>query len=334
MIEVQIPLFLRSVTIKNYRSLEDVRLEGLARFNVLIGRNNSGKSSVFGALQVLYGSLTGNGSDWERVLTDLEPNRSLEIVLTFESRKQDREEFIDLVSTTEEQKRRRADMVNSPLMCQMEFSFSPPVGQPQLLHLRSTRVLTENNMWALVQEMVGPEQTSNPSSRVIDLDSYGGRHGARGLVLDDTLMDMDTLTQGGLAELTGETTVSELARQAIPDAHGLPVSANVWPQMRLLRYLREAFFFDLFRHSVESAEVQQTDQLGQDGSNFAQVLHTINSNDRSKFQEIEHFVQAALPDIGELQTPLDNTMTRISFRRPPGGYPVRLHDMGAGSNSS
>jgi hypothetical protein len=124
--------------------------------------------------------------------------------------------------------------------------------------------------------------------------------------------------------------MSQVAQEPIPDPQTTSLSANVWPQKRLVRYLSEAFFFDPFRHSVESAGVQQTDQLGQDGSNLAQVLHTINSNDRSKFEEIEHFIQAALADIGMLQTPLENSMTRVSFRRPPGGYPVRLHDMGGG----
>jgi predicted ATPase len=96
-------------------------------------------------------------------------------------------------------------------------------------------------------------------------------------------------------------------RESAPSAG--PLSANVWPQVRLVRCFSEAFFFDPFRHSLDNATVQQTDQLGQDGSNLAQVLHTINSNDRSEFEEIEHFVQAALPDIGTLQTPLESTTT-------------------------
>jgi predicted ATP-dependent endonuclease of OLD family len=77
-------VFLQSLTNKNYRWLEDVRLNRLDRFNVLIGRNNSGKSSVFSALQFLYDGLTSSVSDSERVLTDLDPSRSLEVMLTFE----------------------------------------------------------------------------------------------------------------------------------------------------------------------------------------------------------------------------------------------------------
>jgi predicted ATPase len=320
-------VFLRSLTIKNYRSLEDVRLNRLDRFNVLIGRNNSGKSSVFGALQFLYDSLTGSISDSERVLTDLDPSRSLEVVLTFEPRQQDREELIDLVSTTEGQKGRRADILSSPLLRQIEYSFKAPVGRPHLLHLRQTRVLAEDNSWAVMQRMFGDESVTNPNSTVVDLDSYGERMPS-GFALNESMLDVDHLARGGLSDLTREISMIQVTQDS---ARGAPTtSANVWPQTRLVRYLREAFFFDPFRHSIESAEVQQTDQLSQDGSNLAQVLHTINSNDRSKFREIEHFVQEALPDVGVLQTPLENTKTRVSFLRPPGRYSVRLYDMGGG----
>jgi hypothetical protein len=95
-------------------------------------------------------------------------------------------------------------------------------------------------------------------------------------------------------------------------------------------YLSKAFFFNPFRHSTNQLQAQQIEQLAQNGSNLAQVLHTINSNDRGLFNDIERFLQDALPDIGMLQTPLINTNTEISFRATDGNYLVRLHDMGGG----
>ena len=43
-------MHLRLLEIKNFRSLEHVELDRFDQFNVLIGRNNSGKSAFFGAL--------------------------------------------------------------------------------------------------------------------------------------------------------------------------------------------------------------------------------------------------------------------------------------------
>lgn len=323
-------MFLRSITIKNYRSLEDVRLDKLERFNVLIGRNNSGKSSVLSALQFLSTHLQGVAADWERVLTDLDSNRALEINLTAEPSREEREEFIDLVFKTLQQKARSEEALHdSSLLRQIEFSFKAPIGQPHILHLRQTRVLAEGNEWATVQRMVGQEEVSNPVSSVVNLDSYGGRFGGP-FRLNKDILDMDLLQRGELSDLTAQLEAGAVMRQSANDTSSTIASANVWSQVRFSRYMAEAYFFDPFRHSVESAAAQQTDQLAQDGSNLAQVLHTINSNNREKFGEIERFVQAALPDIGALQAPLDNTSTRVSFLRPSGGYHVRLHDMGGG----
>jgi AAA15 family ATPase/GTPase len=55
-------MFLRSIEIQNYRSLEQVRLDNLQQFNVLIGRNNAGKSSVFEAISWLATIYLGRGS--------------------------------------------------------------------------------------------------------------------------------------------------------------------------------------------------------------------------------------------------------------------------------
>src|SRR5262249_4708951 len=106
--------------------------------------------------------------------------------------------------------------------------------------------------------------------------------------------------------------------------------ATVWPQKRLLEYLGKAFFFNPFRHGELRMPVQQTGRLTQNGSNLAQMLHTINSNDHETFQAIEMFMQEAVPDIGEPHTPLTGNQTEVTFRSPRGKYHVRLDEMGGG----
>ena len=41
---------LHSVTVERFRSLQSVTLSNCGRFNVLIGKNNAGKSSILSAL--------------------------------------------------------------------------------------------------------------------------------------------------------------------------------------------------------------------------------------------------------------------------------------------
>lgn len=44
---------IRALTIKNYRTFDSLRLEGIERVNLLVGRNNSGKTSLLEAIHLL-----------------------------------------------------------------------------------------------------------------------------------------------------------------------------------------------------------------------------------------------------------------------------------------
>ena len=97
---------LRSLRVQNFRSLEDVSLNGLDQFNVLIGRNNAGKSSVFGAISFVAAHVFGRGVPpfpAETLLTDRSPSRQLSIDMTFEVENQERAAFLRLVATAREQ---------------------------------------------------------------------------------------------------------------------------------------------------------------------------------------------------------------------------------------
>jgi len=147
-------------------------------------------------------------------------------------------------------------------------------------------------------------------------------------------MDVETANQTN-ATYTGGVELRNVMANAIAsqDAGMQPtssVSPSIWPQVRLTRYLGSAFFFDPFRHSEESLGAQESSQLAQDGANLAQVLFTLRNNDESRFEQIEDFVQAALPDVGKLETRVEGSQTRAGFLRPAGGYWIPLKDMGGG----
>lgn len=91
------PMFLRSLEIQNYRPLEKVELSRLDKFNVLIGRNNSGKSSVFGVLSLINGAINGAKITHETSLTARDITRTLQFKLLFEPRSNDRTQFIDMI---------------------------------------------------------------------------------------------------------------------------------------------------------------------------------------------------------------------------------------------
>jgi hypothetical protein len=60
------------------------------------------------------------------------------------------------------------------------------------------------------------------------------------------------------------------------------------------------------------------------------VLATILGRNRRKFEQIEQFVHAAVPDLGSLQTPPRGSQTEVGFLSHDERYFVHLHDMGGG----
>ena len=102
-------------------SLENVKLDNLQQFNVLIGRNNAGKSSVFLALYDLIGVFQGRIVSLD-VITDRDANRSFEVTLTFKPSYQEREEFAGIVLARFDEQRKAA-MLATPLLCKIQFSF-------------------------------------------------------------------------------------------------------------------------------------------------------------------------------------------------------------------
>ena len=81
--------FIRSLEINGFRALDDLRIDGFGRVNLITGKNNSGKSSLLeairilvtgGALRTLYEILNyreklGSASDLEKTYlpTELAP---------------------------------------------------------------------------------------------------------------------------------------------------------------------------------------------------------------------------------------------------------------------
>jgi hypothetical protein len=306
-------MFLRALEIKNYRSLEDVSLPSLSNFNVLVGRNNSGKSSVFGALAFLHSIIHGIGVNWTTTFTALDATRSLEIRLLCETRPKDRARLIEIIGLNMEEQRRVA-MQNSPLFRRVEFCFVSLPEAGGAFQLKELKILAEDGIWATILSLRG---ASSPSYNIINFQAA---------VQPGMLFESDALN-GHLLRSPLEFNIDRAYMPNIPPDINEPTR---WLMRRLGQYLNQSFFFSPFRHSMERMTVQQTEKLAQNGADLAQVLHTINSNDRPKFSEIESFIHAALPDIGVLQTPLSANNTEVSFSAVDGGYPIRLHDMGGG----
>jgi len=310
-------MLLYTIEIKNYRSLEHIKLDKLQHFNVLIGRNNAGKSSVFLALSQLGQILQGQSMPPE-VLTDRDQRRSVEIDVTFKPTSQEREALIDLLIAAGFNSNHREKIADSPFFRMVQFSFRSVAGIPHLLHLRETKLLAQDSMWATIQRMIGDERVANPQHKFLNL-------GAASKEAETALPSQRLNIEGSSHSYVINAAPNQFA-SVNPDEQ-----VRIWLYGRLYHYFSSAYFFNPFRHSDPIVNVQLTYSLAQNGFNLAQVLNTIITNDRDTFDEIERFVHGALPDVGRLQPPLiNNNQTQVVFRVPKGKYSIPLTDMGGG----
>jgi predicted ATPase len=313
-------MFLRSIAIKNYQSLESVEIDGLSHFNVLIGRNNSGKSSVFSALLLLSGvvrnAVTGEP---ERVLTFRDSSRRFEITLEFLTRDEDRKELMDLL-LGEEVVRKDEAVLSTSFARRLRFDFRSSPSNPSRLHLRETKIWTADNQWALIQKMNDKEEgMNNPVSRMVSLRTAAQKWPGGPFTRDR--LDLTSFSEAVDARITYSN----------PDGDVI-INDNVssWPQKQLVQYLSNAYFFSPFRHGQPRQIVQQAVALSHSGANLAQVLHTLLTNDWMAFQAVQSFIEAAIPNVGMLQTPLTGTQTEVTFRHRIANYHIRLDEMGGG----
>ena len=148
-------MYLRSAEIRNYLSLQHIALTGLGSLNTIIGRNNSGKSAVFGALsflgRVINNHVLGREEpDLIALLTARNPDVALEIRLGFDLRQREREEFVSLLTGDPQ---RQQLLLGGPFLRGVEYLFRSQPGAPKMLHLRETRVRAGDGKWAVTQRM-------------------------------------------------------------------------------------------------------------------------------------------------------------------------------------
>lgn len=99
-------MHLETVEIKNFRSLKDLKVSFQAGFNVLVGRNNTGKTNLFQAIRHALGHSASRNDplfldrdDFYRANASAEPATHISITLTFDGLSEDqRAHFFEIVA--------------------------------------------------------------------------------------------------------------------------------------------------------------------------------------------------------------------------------------------
>lgn len=121
---------LETISIKNFRSIEDIEVENCGNFNVLIGKNNSGKSNILSAIHTFFtciqsGNVVALDPPIGKAIDSFQKNTEIpiEITLTFFLSLAERDALIRDIVTESPQMKNAADGLDPSLRLSATITF-------------------------------------------------------------------------------------------------------------------------------------------------------------------------------------------------------------------
>lgn len=206
------------------------------------------------------------------------------------------------------------EFINGHLLEKVRYSIEKGINPAYPRQLSKLQVLTEEEKWITLHEAyVDIPMSGNVSVKgySVDLREYFTPNQSG----DETIVE----TTEEYVERNKEN--SKFEENFNPNmatlAMSLRASSFVNSILHAIQsYFESAFFFDPQRQSLPKQPVFENPKLSSRGDNLAQVLATLNLNNRDTFERIENFIDEALPDLGILQTSLYQTDTAVEFQPP------------------
>lgn len=309
---------LTSLSIRNFRSLENIHLNDLALTNVLIGRNNAGKSSLFEAVKLLRRVGQREEIDWLRSTTCHEHARPISMTLRFKLGAHERKDLLLVCAPTGHNEGPRIQLLDTPFFEELQFSFISVPNTPGSLALRDTRTTSDDGKWVVIQRTpLDQSASATPSSNCVPFAWMFRENFA--------------LDSAGIASaFSNFSHTIHIPNDFIHSQISVKDPSTTWPIKLLSKYLQNAFFFDPIRHSAGRASVEEHTALFPDGSNLSRLLSTLYQNDVPAYQRIQLFFQEALGEELSLRTPLTGSGTDVRIDSTVGPAQVWLHEVGGG----
>lgn len=124
---------LQSVSIKKFRSIDGIELENVGGFNVMIGKNNSGKSNILSAINSFFKSIR-NGDvvnlhtpiDKEIDFFNRKTNLPIEITLAFSLSREDRQALVQDIVTEAPQMKNAVGSLEQEMKLFVALCIKPP----------------------------------------------------------------------------------------------------------------------------------------------------------------------------------------------------------------
>ncbi len=330
------------IVIENFKGIEHVELSPVKPINVLIGRNNSGKSSVLTCLNFLHESFSPKNTGKSIPVTpgyfreglDKAPELSISISVK-QSKEERKEQFI----RTKDSWQKHHDpphlsdeainaQLENDLFSSLTFNFValPSQGNFGLVSINAkSRKNKEDSNDILIAE----SESKSPGTQImlgIPLPQlFITRQRAEvyptilELVEKHGIGDDFVIVGGGGKTLRGKP--SEFIINLLSPSFEY-----------ITKKFYTAFLVSPYRHANERMNAQMCGQLDQNGSNLVNYIHNLNLNNYAAFQEIADFVRRIVPEVGRLHPRFvgeSGSTLELAYEWPD-GTTVNIANMGGG----
>jgi hypothetical protein len=324
------------ITIRNFKGIKEVTMGPVRPINVLIGRNNSGKSSVLACLQLLnrYFWEVGSAKFDQRNVTipvpdeyfkkDLDENGYLEISVTVKQTKEERlTNFYSIIEACSKQyakpqfgQEKVAGYLDRDLFGRLTFNFR---ANCKGKNFALTSIRTEDEDVA-----TSPNQTPGNPLRGLQLMYLFDRKGPFNSV-SELVKHKQSFAEIGINISEGHLNAAELLS-------GISLLNPAFEYIK--NTFHSAFIVSPYRHGEIIAAAQRCNTLSNNGTNIVNYMHDLHLNNYGAFQKVAGFVKQISPEVGNRLHPRfvkkEGSELELAYEWPKEGRVVNLANMGGG----
>lgn len=296
-------LKLNQLNVKNFKSIENGSIENIDDVNILIGKNNVGKTSFFEAIALLKECPIFPGVKFYDVpdyyFTGIDfVNKNIEIEVVFSLNDEERKNGIFNYTEGEASPGKISNLLKSDFMKRIKYAF------------RSTDRSTQFGLFSI--SMTGTDGNfANIATR-------------RGQSFDYNVVKVRHL-------ITSSDPTSEIFSNSVTTATLDKIPTNImFPFALFDNKIKKLFLFSSSRNSEKTLPAKSTKSLDSEGNNLVQRIYSIRQNEDDNWDKLEQFVKLALPGIGNIRTRTPDDKIVAVFASEKWGKDIDIHEMGFG----
>lgn len=286
------------INIENFKSIKKITLSDIKNFNILIGRNNSGKSNIFDALLFLKdGAIRGDirelyesRNGFENISFGRNPNQQIKIEIFAVLNKEEREKTIKKLFESN-------TFITGKQAFRTNFlktlTYKIQLGKDEWTEELLTDDIYDKQLLLVKRSGdFNKHETQYLGSRYLSLLADHGKN-----ISDQIKYENDS---GGFTRIV----LGHVGSQEVKEI------AELFRKL----FLEQLRWMNPYRGGSIVRGITGNDQVDPEGKNLADVMHTLLTRDKPEYSEILSEIVEMVPDVEKVLTPPSETQINLEIR--------------------